>query len=128
VLALYRALLALRRDEPALRTADRAHFEVAALDDAAGAGALALRRSSAAGDCLLTVVSFGASLAHRLDADAATRAPEGARWARVLSTEEARFGGAEADVRDGTVDVVALGAPGAVVLRAAAAPHAVRAA
>jgi maltooligosyltrehalose trehalohydrolase len=128
VLALYRALLALRRDEPALRTTDRAHFEVAALDGAAGAGALALRRSSAAGDCLLTVVSFGASLAHRLDADAATRAPEGARWARVLSTEEARFGGAEADVRDGTVDVVALGAPGAVVLRAAAAPHAVRAA
>jgi maltooligosyltrehalose trehalohydrolase len=120
VLALYRELLALRAAEPALRARDRAHFAVAALAGSAGGEALVLRRTAPSGDGLLVVVSFGASLDHRLDAADATRAPEGSRWARVLSTEEARFGGADADAGADGVTVV-LRAPGAVVWRAARA-------
>ncbi len=92
VLALYRALLALRRAEPALRARDRAHFAVAALGGGGGR-ALALRRGSPAGDALLLIVNVRGGRGVALGDGAVTRAPAGRRWARVLSTEEARFGG-----------------------------------
>jgi maltooligosyltrehalose trehalohydrolase len=115
VLALYRELLALRRTEPALRTADRAGFAVAALGDRG----LALRRSAAGGADVLVVVTFGGGADVALADDPVTRAPAGSRWARLLSTEEARFGGAE-PAAGGGGDAAGLvaAAPGAVVLRA----------
>jgi maltooligosyltrehalose trehalohydrolase len=117
MLALYRALLALRRDEPALRTTDRASWQV----DAAGDRALVLRRSpkNASGDVLLVVVSLGDRLALDLDAQPATRAPDGARWSLALATEERRFGGEDTTrlTSDGA-GRLEMTAPGAVVLRA----------
>jgi maltooligosyltrehalose trehalohydrolase len=93
VLALYRELLALRRAEPALRERGREHFAVAAL----GERALGLRRAAAGGDALLLVVRFGGGAVPAPDAHAELGAPAGRRWARLLSTEEARFGGAGGD-------------------------------
>src|SRR5207253_3044530 len=49
---LYQALLAWRRDEPALRDPRRNRFDVAALDD----GTLALRRAGGLGGAVLLVV------------------------------------------------------------------------
>ncbi len=123
VLALYRELLALRRTSPALRARGRDGFAVVALGDCA----LALRREAADGDALLAVVHFGGSLHLDVAGTSVTRAPAGRRWARVLSTEERRFGGSgEGDGNDGAarertpVDVLDLAAPQAVVLYARA--------
>ena len=93
VLALHRALLALRRSEPALGSSDRAHFAVDALDDRT----LALRRWSPVGDAALLVVHFGDGVAPQPAAHGETRAPAGMRWEQVLSTEEPRFGGTPSD-------------------------------
>jgi maltooligosyltrehalose trehalohydrolase len=116
VLALYRELLALRRAEPALRTADRGRFAATEI----GERALALRRSSPDGADVLVVVNFGDQVGAddvgaALGGDPVTRVPEGARWARVVSTEEARFGGSEPPGDGGSL---AVPAPGALVLRA----------
>jgi maltooligosyltrehalose trehalohydrolase len=89
VLALYRALLALRRTHPALALRGRESFAVAAL----GAEGLSLRRTGAGGEALLLVVSFGAPLRVDLDARRETRGPGAAAWRLLLSTEEGRFGG-----------------------------------
>jgi maltooligosyltrehalose trehalohydrolase len=89
VLALYRALLALRRTHPALQRRDRGSFDVAAL----GGSGLALRRTGAEGAALLLVVSFDGPLRADLASAAETRAPDGAAWRLLLSTEEGRFGG-----------------------------------
>lgn len=126
VLALYHALLALRRTEPALARADRAHFAVAAVGDAAsGERALALHRTSPAGDRVLVVVSVGDALHLPLGEVAHTRPPAGRRWAPVLWTGEARFGGGDASAAavfaGADADALALRTPGAVVLRAAPA-------
>ncbi len=122
VLALYRALLALRRSHPALHTADRAHFAVtAAGDEAAGDRALVLRRWSDAGDALLLAVNLGGALRVPLGGDDVARPPVGRRWARVLATEEARFGGDGGCACLGADGVLSLAGPGALVLEAAAA-------
>ncbi len=110
VLALYRALLRLRRDEPALREPRRATFAVAAL----GRDALLIRRDHPVASVLL-VVNFAGVL------DAGIVQPDGGRgegWAVELATEERRFGGAgEWGGWDGTM--LHLAGPGAVVLRSA---------
>ena len=116
VLALYRELLALRRDEPALRRRDRESFAVATF----GEHGLALRRVGEDGSAMLLVASFGGALSVELGSREETRAPEGRRWELVLSTEEGRFGGeAEGEVAslspEGRLE---LPGPGAVVLRA----------
>lgn len=103
VLALYRELLRLRREHPALRRRDRESFAVAPLGDSG----LALRREGGEGEALLLVVSVGeGGLEADLSSLAETRAPEGAAWEVVLSTEEGRFG-SEAEG-----EVVSLGAQG----------------
>jgi maltooligosyltrehalose trehalohydrolase len=113
VLALYRELLRLRREHPALRRRDRDSFAVAAL----GEHALALRRTGDDGRALLLVVSFEGSL----DADLTAHAETAGRWTLLLSSEEARFGG-ETDgslaslFPDGRLQ---LRGPGAVVLESA---------
>jgi maltooligosyltrehalose trehalohydrolase len=110
VLALYRALLRLRRDEPALREPGRATFAVAGL----GRDALLLRRDHPAASVLL-VVNFAGAL------DAGIVQPDGGSgdgWAVELATEERRFGGAgEWGGWDGTM--LHLAGAGAVVLRSA---------
>jgi maltooligosyltrehalose trehalohydrolase len=116
VLALYRELLRMRREEPALRRRDRDSFAVAALDGCA----LALRREGPAGEALLLVCSFGGGTDAALDARDETRPPAGRRWEMVLSTEEGRFGGgAEGEVASLDADGrLRIAGPGAVVLRA----------
>ena len=115
-LALYRALLHLRRTHPALRRADREHFAVAALGEA-----VALRRTGDDGSALLLVASFHTPIRARLDADE-TRAPDGTEWELHLSTEEGRFGGdAEGEIVTLTPDgMLETRGPGAMVLTAAA--------
>ena len=88
VLALYRELLRLRRDEPALRPAGRDGFDVAALGDRA----LALKRW-AGGEMVLVVASFGDALQLDLGARPETRAPAGGRWTTLLDSEDPRYGG-----------------------------------
>lgn len=85
VLALYGELLRLRRAHPALRRRDRGGFAVAAL----GEHALSLRRVAEAGPALLLIVSFRGPLS----IDLPGRDETAGRWALLLSTEEARFGG-----------------------------------
>jgi maltooligosyltrehalose trehalohydrolase len=111
VLALYRALLALRRSHPALRRRDRASFAVAAL----GGHALSLRREGDGGRALLLVLSFAGALSVDLGAHEETRAPEGRAWTLLLSTEEGRFGG------EAEGEVVALSPQGRLELRGAGA-------
>jgi maltooligosyltrehalose trehalohydrolase len=109
VLALYRALLALRRTHPALARRGRDSFAVTAVGD----GGLALRRTGAGGEALLLLVSFGRALRVDLGAREETRPPAGAAWRLLLSSEEARFGGAlEGEVAALTAEGV-LGMPGA---------------
>jgi maltooligosyltrehalose trehalohydrolase len=90
VLALHRELLALRRSHPALLRRERGSWSVAA-----AGGGLVLRRTGAAGEALLLVMSFDGPLSLDLASSGATRAPEGGRWELLLSTEEGRFGGEE---------------------------------
>jgi maltooligosyltrehalose trehalohydrolase len=118
MLALYQALLALRRTEPALAPNGRAGFAVAALGDRG----LALRRTGPDGAALLLVLSVGGALELRLGAIDATRAPTGAAWEPALASEEARFGGPGVPIgeRVGDGATLALPGPGAVVLRAVA--------
>jgi len=83
VLELYRALLGLRRSEPALRRGDR--LQVVELDDFG----LALERGVNGAGALLLIVCLRESGAFD-----ATRWPSlghDARWALALTTEETRF-------------------------------------
>jgi maltooligosyltrehalose trehalohydrolase len=114
MLSLYRALLRLRRAEPALRDGSREHFRVEALGD----GALALRRDSSGATPILAVVGLtaGSGTEVELAAREIGRARGGASWEVVLATEDARYGGAgEWGGWDG--ETLRLAGPGAVVLR-----------
>ncbi|HST62518.1 MAG TPA: malto-oligosyltrehalose trehalohydrolase [Longimicrobium sp.] len=111
ILALYRELLRLRHAHPALRRRDRDGFAVAAL----GEHGLALRREGEDGSALLLVVSFQGPLAADLTQAEETRAADGSRWALLLSSEEARFGGEEDGAlatlsRDGKLEMRGAGA------------------
>jgi maltooligosyltrehalose trehalohydrolase len=88
VLRLYRALLAIRSEHPALRRRDRGSFDVATL----GEGALAVRRSDDEGE-LLVVVNLRGEIRLDLPDLQITRPPRGAQWSYLLATEETRFGG-----------------------------------
>ena len=113
VLALYQALLALRRSEPALAPRGREGLTAAAIGDRA----LALRRTGADGAVMLVLVNLGAALHARLTDRAETRPPDGHAWRLVLATEEARFGGQDT-CRLTTDGVAELGSAGALVVRA----------
>lgn len=93
-LALYRALLHLRRTHPALAPRKREAFAVAAL----GEHGVALRRAGEDGSALLLAVALDGPLRADLSSLAETRAPGGGRWSLHLSTEEPRFGGDPAHV------------------------------
>src|SRR5439155_25982317 len=82
VLELYRALLRLRRTEPALQHSD--DFDVMAFDDTS----LAVLRASE-GDAWLLVLCTGTSC--RVDLTHWRSVPSNRTWEIVLTTEDARF-------------------------------------
>jgi maltooligosyltrehalose trehalohydrolase len=109
VVALYRALLRLRRAEPALREPSRASFAVEALSR----DALWFRRDHPAGSVLVVVNFAGAP-----ESDLTQIGGGSGEWEVELATEERRFGGAgEWGGWDGAT--LRLAGPGAVVLRRA---------
>ncbi|TFG87006.1 MAG: DUF3459 domain-containing protein, partial [Gemmatimonadales bacterium] len=83
VLRLNRALLALRRDEPALRDARACGVEVSAVDT----GTVLLRREARDGAALVAVVRLLGSGVVEIPASALRGAPPGS-WTAVLSTED----------------------------------------
>jgi maltooligosyltrehalose trehalohydrolase len=90
VLALYRDLLALRRQLPALGIARRDHFTAMTL----GSASIATRREGhSPGDALLTILHWGEHTEVRLGRDFSTSPPVGERWAVRLDTEAPRYGG-----------------------------------
>jgi maltooligosyltrehalose trehalohydrolase len=101
VLALYRELLRLRHAHPEFRPTCRNGFHVAALQSEI----LAMRFDGAQHAWLVLCDLRGG---HRGSLDAEIcRPPAGVRWERVVSTNEARFGGAAAvsfDAAAGTFD------------------------
>lgn len=102
VLELYRALLGLRREHPALLRRDRASVTVAELPDRA----LMLRREGPApGDTLVVLVNLGPG--------AELPVPPGS-WRILLDTEDERYGGCTPAVLAATS--LRLAGPGAVVL------------
>jgi len=115
VLRLYRELLAIRRDHPAMRDADRDRWSVFAL----GEGALGLRRSATTGESLLLLVALRGEIFLPQQAEGDLVPPSGRRWLPLIATEELRFGGGGAWGRleaDGSMQLLA---PVAVLLRAA---------
>ncbi|MEX1021998.1 MAG: malto-oligosyltrehalose trehalohydrolase [Dehalococcoidia bacterium] len=117
-LRLHRALLALRRDEPALRWSEGARQSAAAPDDAS----IVLRRDAAGGAAMLLVARLDGA-GHLGEGAADLLAPPaGTGWAPVLSTEDPPF---VLDPLPVDVDLDArppwcyFRRPGAVILRAA---------
>jgi len=91
-LKLYRELLRLRRELPALRTREHDSFEA----EQVGENAIALRYTTPSSeDDLLLVVNLGGDVRLALDDKDVTRAPDGRRWELVLSTNEPRYRGNE---------------------------------
>ena len=114
VLGLYRELLRLRREHPALARDSRDSFQVAA----AGEGALVLRRRGPSAGELLAVINLLGETRLELDALDLTRPPAGSIWSPLLITEEPRFGGDGGWGRMEADGVLHLMVPGAVVLGA----------
>jgi maltooligosyltrehalose trehalohydrolase len=108
VLALYREMLRLRRDHPAMQHRAREAWAVKAVSD----GAIALRRKGPDGELLL-VANLAGSLATDLgglDTDLGGHpgtAPGHGAWNIMLHTEQPRFGGSggEPVLRDGRLEV-----------------------
>jgi maltooligosyltrehalose trehalohydrolase len=107
VLALYRELLTLRRSHPALRARAPGSFDARAV----GPHAVALERTDAPGDSVVLVANLAGKLACTLP---------GGPFELLLSTEEARFGGAGLlpDARELARGALTLAGPCAVLLRA----------
>jgi maltooligosyltrehalose trehalohydrolase len=111
ILRLYRDLIQLRRDSPALREPDRGNFNVIQL----GKITLALQRFGAT-STLLTIVHLGGSRSRDLSANRATKPPHGRIWQIRLSTEDPQYGGNN-DVQL-VDDQLILNRPCAVILEA----------
>jgi maltooligosyltrehalose trehalohydrolase len=102
VLALYRALLTLRREHPAMQ--DRARH--ALLVEAAGPCALLMRRSAPDGSALLVAINLGGEAAR-------VRLPN-TDYRLLLHSEEERFGGQGGVRLEG--DELLFAGPGAAVV------------
>jgi maltooligosyltrehalose trehalohydrolase len=87
--ALTRALLALRKDDPvfAAQRADRMHGAVL------GGEAFLLRYFGAAGDDRLVLVNLGRDLLLHRAPEPLLAPPRGARWKVMFSTESPEYGG-----------------------------------
>ncbi len=110
VFALHRALLTLRREEPAMAASARADFDVAALP---GDVLVVRRRPRRLGEALLFVVALTGGAKAQLRGSRVAP-PEGRKWELLLDTET--FGGSKPAELDR--DTLTLHGPGAVVLRA----------
>jgi maltooligosyltrehalose trehalohydrolase len=90
ILRLYRKLLGLRQDEPALRQRTRGTFEVAAI----GKHAVALRREGPADqDTLLLIANLCDTLQIDLRSKSTTKPPTGFAWTLLLDSESREYGG-----------------------------------
>lgn len=88
-LALYRAVLRLRREHPAFRPATRAGVRIAELK----CSALALRHTAGDDHWLVLCDLRGGGHRSRVDEDDFCTPPDGRKWQLRLSTNDARFGG-----------------------------------
>ena len=104
LLALYRECLRLRASDPAFRPASREGWE------AADVGIATLRLRGANCEWLILAHIAATPFTHQLT---------GANWQRVLSTNEARFGGSGASSFDPATGIVNFAAPELLVLRSA---------
>ena len=86
-LRFYRAWLALRRNEPALRANSHEDNQAVALDQ----DTLLLRREGSSGDRLLIVARLRGSGAVELARGPGVELPEGGRWEVVLTSEDPAF-------------------------------------
>ena len=112
IFALHKALLTLRREEPAMAASARSEFDTAVLAN----DLLAVRRRPRnLGDALLFVVGIQGGGAAKLEG---TRvgAPEGKRWEIILDSETPAYGGKSPAKLEGPS--LTLTSAGAVVLRA----------
>ncbi len=118
-LALYRAALALRKEEPALRSGrdDRRAWRMAVLLG----GAVALRYDGddgAAAPCLL-ITDLSGGCDAELEFETLAQLPAaGWRWHAVLSSEAPEFGGEGQEIFDAQTGRVAFPTPATVLLRA----------
>ncbi len=96
VVRLHRDLLRLRREDPALRAPRRGGLQGAVL----GPEAFALRYTGDAHGDRLLVVNLGRDLDLPGAAEPLLAPPEGARWARLWSSEDPAYGGAGAPAHD----------------------------
>lgn len=112
MLALHRALLSLRREEPPMAATARVEFDVVLL----GHDLLAVRRRPRRlGEALLFVIGLKNGGTVELDARPETRPPAGFDWHVELDTESKLFGGTtQAHLQGGRLR---LAGPSAVVLR-----------
>ena len=114
---LYRALLGLRRSEPALRANVAESHEAVALDDET----LMLMRESPEGDRMLIVVRLGGEGAVDLSGHEECGINDWVRWELVLTTEDAPFAPDPSPPRvdlDGPAPSIRFARPSAVILRA----------
>ncbi|MBV9657373.1 MAG: malto-oligosyltrehalose trehalohydrolase [Verrucomicrobia bacterium] len=119
VLALYRAALALRKNEPALRARiDRARWEVGVLLG----GAVALRFYADAGHgeggVLLVVDLQGGCDAQLADEPLARLSTPGLRWQTVLASNAREFGGDGTETYAPATGALTFPQPATVVLKA----------
>jgi maltooligosyltrehalose trehalohydrolase len=113
LLALHRALLALRSTEPAMRRRTRRDMDV----ERVGESLLLIRRRGSKNDpALLFVVGLTRGGEHTFGATEATTPGKGRRWSLLLDTESKEHGG---DGDNVTLDgkKLVLKGPGAVVLK-----------
>jgi maltooligosyltrehalose trehalohydrolase len=116
VLRLHRALLALRRAEPALRSGRREDYEAAPLDD----DTLLLLRNGPGGDGLLVAARLRGAGTVDLGRSPDLLPSDTSRWDVILTTEDPPFApdpAAPRVDRDGPAPVGRFARPSAVVLR-----------
>lgn len=88
-LALYRDLLKLRRETPAIRNRDRKNCRVELLGD----GIVGIRFQDTAHSGLLVLIDLQGGHRWTVAGDPFARLPSGWSWQRMLSTNDSRFGG-----------------------------------
>ncbi len=114
ILRLYRDLLRLRADDPALRDSSRAACEIVPLGEN---GLLLCRRTAT--DCLLAVIQIVESGAHDLSRYSLAELPQDLAWAKVLDTEDPEFAADPTVIECSPQPLrITLARPGAVLLRA----------
>ena len=116
VCRLYQALLHLWHTEPALRAADRASYEAAALNDSA----ILLMRRSSSGPAVLVIIQLLDGGTIDLNQHSAAQTVTGRKWQIILTTEDPEFCAdprrPEVDL-SGALPVVRFHRPSAVILR-----------